>query len=45
MLFSFAAYGYFWFFDHWKQVKKSVFYKSLLILQTLIVAALFVAML
>jgi hypothetical protein len=45
MLFSFAAYGYFWFFDHWKQVKKSVFYKSLLILQTLIIAAFFVAML
>jgi hypothetical protein len=45
MLFSFAAYGYFWFFDHWKQVKKSVFYKSLLILQTLIIAALFAAML
>jgi hypothetical protein len=45
MLFCFAAYGYFWFFDHWKQVKKSVFYKSLLILQTLIIAALFLAML
>jgi hypothetical protein len=45
MLFSFAAYGYFWFFDHWKQVKKSVFYKSLLILQTLIIATLLVAML
>jgi hypothetical protein len=45
MLFSFAAYGYFWFFDHWKQVKKSAFYKSLLVLQTLIIAALFIAML
>jgi hypothetical protein len=45
MLFSFAAYGYFWFFDHWKQVRKSAFYKSLLILQTLIMAALLIAML
>ena len=31
MFFCFAAYGYFWCFDHWKQVKKSIFYKSLLI--------------
>ena len=45
MLFSFAAYGYFWFFDHWKQVKKSALYKSLLVLQTLIIAALLIAML
>jgi hypothetical protein len=45
MLFSFGAYGYFWFFDHWKQVKKSAFYKSLLVLQALIMAALFIAML
>jgi hypothetical protein len=45
MVFCFAAYGYFWFFDHWKQVKKSAFYKGILVLQTLIVAALIIAML
>jgi hypothetical protein len=45
MLFSFGAYGYFWFFDHWKQVKKSALYKCLLALQTLIMAALLAAML
>ena len=45
MIFCFGAYGYFWFFDHWKQVKKSAFYKGILILQTLIVAALIIAML
>ena len=45
MAFCFAAYGYFWFFDHWKQVKKSAFYKGILVLQTLIVAALLIAML
>ena len=45
MFFCFGAYAYFWTFDHWKQVKKSAFYKGILILQTLIVAALLIAML
>jgi len=45
MFFCFAAYAYFWCFDHWKQVKKSALYKCLLALQTLIMAALLIAML
>jgi hypothetical protein len=45
MLFCFAAYTYFWCFEHWVKVKKSVFYKGLLALQGVIMAILLISML
>jgi hypothetical protein len=40
LLFCCAAYTYFWCFDHWEQVKRSIFFKVILALQTLVMAGL-----
>jgi hypothetical protein len=45
MFFCCAAYTYFWCFDNWKKVKRSVFYKWLLALQGVIMAVLLISML
>ena len=45
MLFSMASYTYFWFFDNWRRVKKSLFYKCFLVLHGIIMAALLICML
>jgi hypothetical protein len=39
-----SLYTYMWAFDHWKKVKKSVYYKSILALQGLILLVLFMCM-
>jgi hypothetical protein len=44
-LFCCAAYTYFWCFDHWEQVKRSLFFKALLALQVLVMAGLLTFML
>lgn len=45
MIFSVASYTYFWFFDNWSRVKRSVFYKCLLVLQVVIMAVILICML
>jgi hypothetical protein len=39
-----SLYTYMWAFDHWKKVKKSLYYKGILALQGLILLALFIFM-
>jgi hypothetical protein len=39
-----SLYTYMWAFDHWKQVKKSAYYKGILALQSLTLLALFIFM-
>ncbi|GHV44863.1 hypothetical protein FACS1894204_02720 [Synergistales bacterium] len=39
-----SLYSYMWAFDHWKQVKRSSYYKGILALQGLVILALFIFM-
>jgi hypothetical protein len=45
MLFSMASYTYFWCFDNWNKVKRSVYYKCMLALQGIVMTILLASML
>jgi hypothetical protein len=44
MVLSFSAYAYFWFFDHRREIKRSLLYKCLFALQGMVIAILFTSL-